>query len=453
MEREKYLPIGERDQGQIGSVGIQIYELGTMSPQDRERLMRRSRVDIGEVRREVLPIIEAIRLGGDEAVLKYLERFDGVRLTRDQLVVSEADIDEAYEETDPMVLEAIRKQIELSNRFHEAQLAHTAMEWEVKVAPGVTLGQKRTPIEAVGLYVPGGTAPYPTVMQILAVPEKLAGVKRIVGVTPPRGKNYEVIVAAKEAGVDELYRVGGVAAIAALAYGTETIKPVDKIVGPGNKYVTAAKLSVFGDVGIDMPAGPSEVLILADEEANPAYCAADMLSAAEHDPNAAGVLVTWSKKLAEETQKEIARQLPSLSRQHIIKQSLSKYSAIILVQNKDEAIEFANEYAPEHLEIMTGDCESLVDEIRNAGSIFLGEFGSKALGDYATGANHVLPTGGGAKMFSPIGVETFMKTSEVQYVTEEGLRTLAEIMKPIVEVENLDAHWNSVAQRLEEKNN
>ncbi|OGH14925.1 MAG: histidinol dehydrogenase [Candidatus Levybacteria bacterium RIFCSPLOWO2_02_FULL_37_10] len=424
-----------------------------MSPLDKAMIMRRAHEDIEGVKREVFPIIADIRARGDEAILEYLERFDNVRLTKEELVVSEKDVREAYQNTDPLVLEAIRKQIALSRKFHHAQESQIPRQWEVETIPGVRLGQKKTAIDSVGLYVPGGTAPYPTVMQILAVPAKIAGVERIVGVTPPRGKNYEVIVAAEEAGVDELYRVGGVAAIAALAYGTETIKPVDKIVGPGNKYVTAAKLSVFGDVGIDMPAGPSEVLILADEEANPAYCAADMLSAAEHDPNAAGVLVTWSKKLAEETQKEIARQLPSLSRQHIIKQSLSKYSAIILVQNKDEAIEFANEYAPEHLEIMTGDCESLVDEIRNAGSIFLGEFGSKALGDYATGANHVLPTGGGAKMFSPIGVETFMKTSEVQYVTEEGLRTLAEIMKPIVEVENLDAHWNSVAQRLEEKNN
>ena len=449
MEREKYLPIGERDQGQIGSVGIQIYELGTMSPQDRERLMRRSRVDIGEVRREVLPIIEAIRLGGDEAVLKYLERFDGVRLTRDQLVVSEADIAEAYTRISPGVLGIIRRQIELSNRFHEAQLAHTAMEWEVKVAPGVTLGQKRTPIEAVGLYVPGGTAPYPTVMQILAVPAKLAGVKRIVGVTPPRGKNYEVIVAAKEAGVNELYRIGGVAAIAALAYGTETIKPVHKIVGPGNKYVTAAKMAVFGDVGIDMPAGPSEVLILADEKANPAFCAADILSAAEHDPNAAGVLVTWSKKIAQETQREIAKQRAFLSRKDIIDQSLGRYSAIILVSNREEAIAFANEYAPEHLEIMTARPRDVAKGIMNAGSIFVGNYASKAVGDYASGANHVLPTGGGAKMFSPVGIETYMKVSEMQSLTREGLeKRLAPIIRVLSAVEGLDAHWNSVEQRL-----
>lgn len=435
-------------QGETSPFGVRIYEFGTMSPQDKERIMRRSREDIGEVKKEVLPIIDDIRAWGDESVLDYLEKFDKVRLTRDELVVSRADIEEAYERTNPLVLEAIRKQIELSKRFHEAQLANINMQWEAETIPGVRLGQKRTPIESAGLYVPGGTAPYPTVMQILAVPAKLAGVKRIVGVTPPRGKNYEVIVAAKEAGVDELYRVGGVAAIAALAYGTETIRPVDKIVGPGSPYVTAAKMLVYGDVGIDMPAGPSEVLIIADEEANPAYCAADILSAAEHAPNAAGVLITWSRKVAQETQKEVTKQASSLARQDIINQSLARYSAIILVSDEEEAVRFANEYAPEHLEIMTNNADILVDRINNAGSIFLGDWASKALGDYATGANHVLPTGGGAKTFSPVGVETFMKSSEIQYVTREGLKYLAPIMKPIAQVEGFDAHWNSIQQRL-----
>ena len=438
----------ERNQDKIRPFGVRIYELGTMSAQDKERIMRRAGRDIREVLPQVLPIIEDVRKRGDDAVIEYIERFDGVKLTPESLRVSEADAEEAYAETNPIVLEMIRRQIELSRKFHEAQLASINMQWEVETIPGVKVGQKRTPIETAGLYVPGGTAPYPTVMQTLAVPAKLAGVKRIVGITPPRGKNYEVIVTAKEAGVDELYRVGGVAAIAALAYGTETIKPVDKIVGPGNKYVTAAKISVFGDVGIDMPAGPSEVVILADEEANPTYCAADILSAAEHDPNAAGVLVTWNRKIAQETQKEIARQLTSLSRQDIVKQSLARYSAIILTPDKDEAIKFANEYAPEHLEVMTKNPESLVDQITNAGSIFLGKWASKAIGDYASGANHVLPTGRGARMFSPVGVETFMKLSEVQTVTEEGLMTLAPIIEYIAKVEGLDGHWNSISQRL-----
>lgn len=438
----------EINQGEIRPFGIHIYELGTMSPQDKESIMRRAGRDIREVLPQVLPIIEDVRKRGNDAVIEYIERFDGVKLTPESLQVSEADVEEAYAKTDPVVLEMIRKQIELSKKFHEAQLANINIQWEVETIPGVRLGQKRTPIESAGLYVPGGTAPYPTVMQTLAVPAKLAGVKRIVGVTPPRGKNYEVIVAAKEAGVDELYRIGGVAAIAALAYGTESIRPVSKIVGPGNKYVTAAKISVFGDVAIDMPAGPSEVVILADEEANPIYCAADILSAAEHDPNAAGVLVTWSRKVAQETQRELTRQFSSLTRQDIIKQSLARYSAIILAPDKDGAIKFANEYAPEHLEIMTKDPESLVDQITNAGSIFLGKWASKAIGDYASGANHVLPTGRGARMFSPVGVETYMKLSEVQLVTEEGLRSLAPIIETLSQVEGLDAHWNSINQRL-----
>ena len=436
---------------EIGSVGphLRIYELATMTPQVKEIIMRRAREDISGAKHEILPIINDVRTRGDEAILDYLERFDGIRLTREELVVSPEDIREAYEKTDSDVLEAIKQQIELSRRFHEAQFQSINTQWEVETTPGVRLGQKKTPIESAGLYVPGGTAPYPTVMQILAVPAKIAGVERIVGITPPRGKNYEVIVAANEAGVDEVYRVGGVAAIAALAYGTETIKAVDKIVGPGNKFVTAAKLSVFGDVGIDMPAGPSEILILADEEANPAFCAGDILAACEHDPNAAGVLVTWDRRIAQETQEEVIKQASSLTRQEIVNQSLVRYSAIILVSNKEEAVKFANEYAPEHLEIMTKDAEDLAKGINNAGSIFLGNYASKALGDYATGANHVLPTAGGARAFSPIGVETFMKTSEIQHVTREGLKYLASIMKPIVQVEGLDAHWNSVERRLQ----
>lgn len=427
---------------------IKIYKLSEMTDIQKETILKRSSADIGEIKQAVLPMISDIRARGDEAVLEYLEKFDKVKLIKEDLVVSQKEIAEAYDKTSPEVLAAIRRQIVLSKRFHQSQLANVNTRWEKEIAPGVILGQKKTPIESVGLYVPGGTAPYPTVMQILAVPAKIARVKRIVGVVSPTRKNYEVIVAAKEAGVDELYRVSGVAAIAALAYGTETIKPVDKIVGPGNKYVTAAKEEVSGDVGIDMPAGPSEVLILADTDANPAFCAADILSAAEHDPNAAGVLVTWSQDVAQKTQKEITRQTQLLGRQNIIKQALAGYSAIILVENEEKAVNFANKYAPEHLEIMTQKPEKLAKKINNAGSIFLGRWTSKALGDYATGANHVLPTARGARIFSPVGVETFMKTTQTQQVTEEGLKHLAVIMKPIVDVEGLEAHWNSVQQRL-----
>ncbi|MDE2026637.1 MAG: histidinol dehydrogenase, partial [Patescibacteria group bacterium] len=317
--------------------------------------------------------------------------------------------------------------------------------------PGVMVGQIARPIRSVGLYVPGGTAPYPTVMQILTVPAKIAGVKRIVAITPPRGKNYAVIVAAVEAGVTELYRVGGIAAIAALTYGTESIKPVDKIAGPGNIYVTASKMLVFGDVGVDMPAGPSEAIMFADENADPAYCAADIMARAEHDVNAAGVLVTWSKKLAEKTVKEIERQIEFLSRKEIIAKSLQRYSAIIIAKNREEAVSFTNEYAPEHLEVLTKDPYKDLKDFTDAGSIFLGYLTPVPVGDYASGTSHVLPTGGWAKMFSPVGVETYMKWSEIQSVTKKGLVSLAPIIETISGVEGLDAHWNTIKQRLQKE--
>lgn len=428
---------------------IQIYELKTMNIEDKKRIIRRAQRDISEIKKQVLPIIEDVRARGDQAVLDYLEKYDGVTLTPKDLQITEAEIEEAYTKTDPLVLEMIRRQIQLSQRFHREQFKRIDMQWEIETIPGVRVGQKRTPIKSAGLYVPGGTAPYPTVMQILSVPAKIAAVERIVAVTPPRGKNYEIIIAAKEAGVNELYRVGGVAGVAALAYGTETIKPVDKIVGPGNIYVTASKILVFGEVGIDMPAGPSEAIILADPQTNPAYCAADILARAEHDPNAAGVLVTWSKEVAEKTRAEIVRQLPTLSRREIIKQSLARYSAIIVARDEGEAVEFTNEYAPEHLEVLTKNPYDILPKLTNAGSIFLGYYSPVPVGDYASGTNHVLPTGGWAKMFSPVGVETFMKVSEFQSVTREGLESLAPIIDVMSEVEGLDAHWNTIEQRLE----
>lgn len=444
--KETRQPTGLEAGPQI-SDGIQIYELASMNPEDKDRIMKRSGIDIEQVKPEVSSIINDIRERGDAGVLDYIEKFDGVRLTPEQLVVSNEEIEEAYEKTDPKVLRAIREQIRLSRLFHEAQFAHMDISWETETSPGVMLGQKRTPLDSAGLYVPGGT-PLPSVAQILAVPARIAGVRRIVSVVSPRDPNYEVIVAADMAGATEQYRVGGVAAIAALAYGTETIKPVDKIVGPGNKYVTAAKALVFGEVGIDMVAGPSEVVIIADENANPVFCAADMLSASEHDPNAAGVLVTWSRYLAEATQKEITGQALLLERKEIIEQSLRRYSAIILVKDEKEAVRFTNEYAPEHLEIMTENAGELVDGINNAGSIFVGEWGSKAIGDFATGANHVLPTGRGARAFSPIGVETFMKVSQIQRVSREALTHLAEIMRTLSNLEGLDGHGNTLEVRL-----
>lgn len=428
---------------------IKIYQLETMTDKEREKIIKRSRKDIGEIKKQIEPVVQDVKKRGDQAVLEYLAKYDQVDLTPSQLRITARDIEEAYKRARSEVVKKIKEQIQLSKRFHQEQYDRIEKQWEIESVPGVKVGQKITPIQSVGLYVPGGTAPYPTVMQILAVPAKIAGVERIVAVTPPRRKNYEVIVAANEAGVDEIYRVGGVAAVAALAYGTETVKPIDKIVGPGNIYVTAAKIVVFGDVDIDMPAGPSEAIILADENANPAYCAADILARAEHDPNAAGVLVTWSQNIAEATAREISQQLLTLSRREIIMQSLNRYSCIIVTRDLGEAIKFTNEYAPEHLEVLVKNPYDLLPKIKNAGSIFLGYNTPVPVGDYASGTNHVLPTGRWAKVFSPVGIETFMKRSEFQFVTKDGLKKLAPIIQTISEVEELDAHWNTIKQRLQ----
>jgi histidinol dehydrogenase len=420
-----------------------------MTSEQKGKILNRSRTDIDEIKKQVAPIIEDVRKRGDEAITEYTERFDGVKILPKVFMVTVQEVDEAYANTSKNLLHLIRSQIRLSKRFFQAEYGHIDKNWEIETIPGVRVGQKYTPINSAGLYVPGGRAPYPTVMQILAVPAKIAGVKEIVAVTPPRLNNHAVIVAAKEAGVDKIYKIGGVPAIAALAYGTESIKPVNKIVGPGNIYVTASKLLVFGAVSVDMPAGPSEAIIFADERADPAFCAADIMARAEHDPNAAGVLVTWSSKLAEQTVEEIKRQFPMLSRQEIIKEALGKYSAIILTENRQEAIDFTNQYAPEHLEVLTKQPRKDLKEFKDAGSIFLGYNTPVPVGDYASGTSHILPTGGWAKMFSGVGVHTYMKSSEVQSVTMEGLKKLAPIIMGLSKVEGLDAHGNTIFQRLQ----
>lgn len=451
MVKETRIGVDSENNGSKTENLVNTYRLSEMTPFEKGKILKRSRADIGEIKKQVTPIIDAIKKRGDIAVAEYLEKFDHAKLSPEEFMVSEEEKKEAYEKTPLKLIHLIREQIKLSTRFFEEEYRHIDKRWEIETIPGVKVGQKRTAIPSVGLYVPGGTTPYPTVMQILAVPAKIAGVERVVAVTPPRKDNYAVIVAACEAKVDEIYRIGGIPAIAALTYGTESINPVDKIVGPGNVYVTAAKLLVFGDVDIDMPAGPSEAIIFADEDADPAYCAADIMARAEHDTNAAGVLVTWNEDLVEKTIKEIRHQLPSLSRKEIVRKALKQYSAIIFTETKEEAIAFTNEYAPEHLEILTRNPYEDLNKFKNAGSIFLGYNTPVAVGDYASGTGHILPTGGWAKTFSGVGVETFMKTSEVQSVTKKGLKTLAPIIEGISTAEGLDAHWNSVRQRLEKK--
>ncbi|MGH7870052.1 MAG: histidinol dehydrogenase, partial [Candidatus Dormibacteraceae bacterium] len=345
-------------------------------------------------------------------------------------------------------------QIGISRTFHEAQ--RRPESWVVETAPGVEVGQLMRPLDSAGLYVPGGRATYPTVMQILAVPAAVAGVPRIVACTPPHSEsNGEigppdvVLAAAALAGVHEVYRIGGPAAVAALAYGTETVAKVDKILGPGNVYVQAAKLLVFGEVGIDQIAGPSEVLILADETANPVHVAADLLAQAEHDPKAAVVLVTWSRSLAEATQREVERQLALAPRREVIAEALASFGLIVVTKNELEAIAFTNDYAPEHLEVLTSTPRELLPKLKHAGSIFLGDYAPVAVGDYASGSNHVLPTGQAARFFSPVSVESYLKASQFQMLTKQGLEGLSEIITTLAELEGLPAHAASVRVRFE----
>jgi len=428
---------------------IKTYELKNMSDDTCCFLLGRASIDIKSAKDTITRVIEDIKRDGDESLKRYTEFFDHVKL--DTFRVTKEEIDDAKRTIDRDLVSKIKQQIEYSKMFHKMQVCK---DWKREIDKGIVLGEKYTPIESVGLYVPGGRAVYPTVLQILAVPAKIARVPRIVVCTPPNkdGKISEaVLVTAYLLGIDEIYKVGGAQAIAALAYGTESIKPVKKIVGPGNIYVSCAKLLVFGKVDIDMFAGPSEVLIIADSSANPVFIAADILARCEHDPDASAVLLTNSRVLAANVKTEITRQFPGLKRQGIIKKSLAKYSAIVISDNWDAIIDFTNEYAPEHLEIMVEKPWEMLPKIINAGSIFLGNYAPVAVGDYASGTNHVLPTGQYAKMFSPVGVETFQKKSEFQYITKNGLKTLNPIIRKISEVEGFDAHYNSVKVRLEEK--
>lgn len=425
---------------------IKIYKWNNTSSEEKEKILKRAQLNMDGIKPVANAWIERVRNEGDKAVLEYIREFDDPKFELSSLRVSEKDIAEAYDNVPWQTVQIIKQQIALSRKAHLPQ-KDTEMALQENLQ-GVTVGKRITPICAVGMYVPAGLAPLPTVMQILAVPAKIADVPRLIACFPPRAKNYELIVTADLAGVDEVYRVGGIAAIAAMAYGTETIKPVYKIVGPGNVYVQAAKLAVFGQVAIDMPAGPSEAVILADARANPEYAAADILARAEHDPNAAGVLITYSLELAEKTKNSIEKQFETLQRKEIIKESLARYSAIIVVDSFDEAVELTNEYSPEHLEVQIENPWDALPRIKNAGSIFLGDYAPVAVGDYASGANHVLPTGRWPKMFSPVSVRTFQKESEIQYLTKQGLKNLSPIIKTITKIEGLDAHWNSVKCRM-----
>lgn len=428
---------------------LNIYQWSKTDKATKKKILDRAMFDISSIRDYVAEWIEIIKQEGDAGILKYTRKFDNKNFDLKNLRVNKSDIETAYSAVDPKVIEIIKRQISISRQNAQSKAKHeTALK---SFIPGVQVGYKITPIESVGLAVPAGQVPLPTVMQILAITAKAAGVPRVIACFPPTGDYPEMLIAADLAGVDEIYRVGGIAGVAAMAYGTKSIKPVLKIVGPGSVYTQAAKLLVFGKVAIDMVAGPSEAVILADENANPIYCAADIMARAEHAPDAAGVLITYSKKLAQETKKEIEKQIKYLKRREIIEKSLSKYSCAIVVKNWREAIDLTNEYSPEHLEILTKDPLPILSQIKNAGSIFLGDYAPVAIGDYASGTSHILPTGYWSKMTSAVSVETFQKSSEVQYLTKEGLENLEEIVDVVSGIEKLDAHWNSVNVRINKK--
>ncbi|MFQ5406269.1 MAG: histidinol dehydrogenase [Candidatus Micrarchaeia archaeon] len=416
------------------------------------RVLKRSRTSIEKAKSVALPVIEEVRELGDEAVLNYSLKFDGVRMNSSQLRVSRKEIQKAYAEVSPVFLKAVKKQVSYAKEFAELQLKHSNKKWKATLSSGVVAGQFATPLESAGIYVPGGTAPYPTVMQILGVAAKTAGVKKVVACTPPKAARPEVLVAADLAGVDEVYKVGGVQAIAAMAFGTKTVPKVSKICGPGNVFVTAAKLLVFGEVAVDMPGGPSEAIIVADGGADASFVASDILARCEHDANAAGVLVTTSEEFAKQVLVEVEVQRKFLSRGEIIEKSLLGFSAIVVAKDLDEAAFFSNDYAPEHLQVSVREPWEFLEKITNAGSVFLGDYAPVAVGDYASGVNHVLPTSQYAKMFSGVGVESFLKKTEFEYVSKESLKKLYdEVVECIADVEGFDGHKNSVKIRVDKK--
>ncbi len=415
-----------------------------------DNLLKRSPNNYGKFTDTVNEIVDNVRENKDAAVFEYTSKFDGCDINALNILVTKEEIEEAYTKVDSELIEVIRKAIVNIESYHEKQKQYS---WFDSKTDGTILGQKVTPLEAVGVYVPGGKAAYPSSVLMNIIPAKVAGVEKIVMVTPP-GKDGKVnpgtLVAANEAGATHIYKVGGAQAIAALAFGTESIPRVDKIVGPGNIFVALAKRAVFGFVGIDSIAGPSEILVLADETANPRYVAADLLSQAEHDELASAILVTTSMELAEAVSKEVDKFVAALSRKEILEKSLDNYGYLLVADNMDEAIDASNQIASEHLEIVTKDAFNVMTKIKNAGAIFIGEYSSEPLGDYFAGPNHVLPTNGTARFFSPLGVDAFVKKSSIISYSREALEPIHKDIIKFAEAEYLTAHANSIKVRFED---
>ena len=416
-----------------------------------ENLLKRSPNNYGKFESTVAQILDKVKNEGDAALFAYTKEFDKADVTKETIRVTDAEIEEAYAQIDPALLGVIRKALVNIRKYHEKQIQNS---WFTSETNGTMLGQKVTPLNRVGVYVPGGKAVYPSSVLMNIVPAKVAGVPHIVMTTPP-GKDGKVcastLVAAKEAGADEIYKVGGAQAIGALAFGTESIPKVDKIVGPGNIFVALAKKAVYGYVSIDSIAGPSEILVLADESANPHFVAADLLSQAEHDELACAILITTSEEFAAKVDEEVKGFVEVLSRKEIIQKSLDNFGYILIAEDMDEAIEAANEIAPEHMEIVTANPFEDMMKVKNAGAIFIGEYSSEPLGDYFAGPNHVLPTNGTAKFFSALSVDDFIKKSSIVYYSKAALRDIHKDIIQFATSEQLTAHANSIAVRFEEE--
>ena len=416
-----------------------------------EDLLKRSPNNYDQYADSVNEILSNVKENGDKAIFDYTKKFEGADINAENILVTKEEIQEAYDSLENKELvDIIRKSLNNIKVYHEKQKQYS---WFDSKPDGSLLGQKVTPIARVGVYVPGGKAAYPSSVLMNVIPAKVAGVEEIVMVTPP-GKDGKVnpntLIAANEAGVDKIYKVGGAQAIGALAYGTESIKKVDKIVGPGNIFVALARKAVFGFVSIDSIAGPSEILVLADETANPKYVAADLLSQAEHDELASAILVTTSEELANEVLKWVDKFVKELSRTEIMEKSLENYGYILVAETMDDAIDAANEIASEHLEILTKNPFDTMTRVKNAGAMFLGEYSSEPLGDYFAGPNHVLPTNGTAKFFSPLSVDDFIKKSSIISFSREALEPMSQDIQKFAKAEGLTAHANSIKVRFDD---
>ncbi|MBW1702284.1 MAG: histidinol dehydrogenase [Deltaproteobacteria bacterium] len=423
-------------------------KIDDLGPEKRKAVMERSMEDISSIYEDVRKIVEDVKKRGDAVSLEHYRKHKD-SITQSDLEVTKEETDEAYKQVNPKVVDALKTAARNITRFHKAQIEREM--WSIEVREGILAGRITRPMDIVGCYIPGGTAAYPSSILMTVLPAKVAGVGQIVAVTPPsKGMvaNPATLVSADIAGCDRIFKVGGPWGVAGLAFGTETMPRVDKIVGPGNKYVTAAKMLVYGQVDIDSPAGPSEALILSDETGDPELIAVDFLSQVEHDPDSAAVLVTISEKIAEDVCDIINREFDTLPRKEIFESSLSKHSYVLTARDMEQAIEFTNEYAAEHLQIMTQDPFITLNKIRHAGSIFLGPYAPVPVGDYASGTNHVLPTGQCARMFSGLSVDDFIKKPTFQYLSRKGLEDLKDVVVTLAEEEGLPIHARAIKARF-----